>query len=630
MNLKKKNRKKKNDFEQRKNMKQFHLMKISKKLGRTFLSKLLLKLTNKMNIPSFYLQILRYETCNRTNEEIIKVMSWFKTKGNFDSYVNLKEFDGKINNLQIIFDIASQAYYKYKKSFSFIKKANECGRYFYLILNGNIQRINLVYIKKKISVETYLYYICKLGLLQEKIILEKCSKLNKDIIDINIDINNPFIYVKNDISYDLKKIIKKARDELINKGFDFSDKKIISFNSIDNYINIGEINLTQSRDIYAGYEFYIGCYVKNGTLMKGDFIGDLSRNENYENSTYICKTDCDIVSLDKKYTQILKFKLYDYMQSKIKNIFIQLMKKIYILKDISEDFCLNNILPYLIFKTFKKGEKIFSQFSTYEGIYLIFKGQIKLNLSQTSKELSNTLSNLTYANGHFKEYASQSLNNLDVINEFNLSHIIKNRKKPKEINKEQFSIYSSNKYNEGFNVINDIEFYCLGGGESLGFNELIDVKTGLYNFNAECISDDVDLFFISRKDFDYICEKETGILKSVIKLVELRAKALIGKISLYKKRFKYILINSFKNNERTDSDNINNMNNINNMGNISNIKTLQNYNSFININSNINKENNFRLFKNNYLLKYFRNSKFFDYATILNNNKKIISKIQTK
>ena len=98
------------------------LKKISQKLGRTFLSKLIMKLTSKLFIPSFHLQILRFETFNRSNDDIIKAMPWFKTQGNFDAYINLEESNRKINNLQIIYDLASQSFYKYKKANSIIKK----------------------------------------------------------------------------------------------------------------------------------------------------------------------------------------------------------------------------------------------------------------------------------------------------------------------------------------------------------------------------------------------------------------------------------------------------------------------------------------------------------------------------
>ena len=46
----------------------------------------------------------------------------------------LKKFNEKINNFQIIYDLASQAFFKYKKEFSIIKKVNENVIYFFSLL----------------------------------------------------------------------------------------------------------------------------------------------------------------------------------------------------------------------------------------------------------------------------------------------------------------------------------------------------------------------------------------------------------------------------------------------------------------------------------------------------------------
>ena len=652
MNIKKiKSQKKENE----------NLRKLSKKLGQTFLCKLVLKLTAKMYLPAFNLQILRYQTCDRSNEEITKVMPWFKTKGIFNFYINIKEENNKNNNLQIIFDIASQAFYKYKKKFSIIKKSNEDINNFYLIFNGTIQKLNLVFKKVKISIENYLLYLYKMLILKENQILKKCFELNKAVINIDINNNNDVIYIKNDVIYNLKKIKNKALNELINEGFIIQKKKI-GIASIDKFIELSEFNNIENRDTYKGYSLYVGKYIKDGILKKGDFIGDLSRNENYENSSYVCINDSDIVVLDKKYTQKLKFKLYDYIHSKIRNIFSQIKSKFYFLKDVSTQYCLDNITPLITYKTYKKGEKIIEEFSTYEGIYLIVKGKIKLSLSQTYQELSNTLSNLINANSHFKDYAYKALGNLDIVNEFNLGHIINNKKNKKikisldsdndiDIDNNENELFSSNKYKESFKGLNDIQLYTLEDGDALGFHELIDFKTGLYNFSAECISDESTLLFINKNDFNALLEKKMEILKNVIQLVEKRAKLLIGKIMEYKNRYKFLVIKSFKDKDKPIF-NIFNNNKLLNSSNTTMTKSLscsnfninKNYNSVFNTtikHKKINKmtPNNIRLFKNNSLLNYLKNSNFFDYSSIYNNNinnysnynnKKFPKKIQFK
>ena len=60
-----------------------------------------------------------------------------------------------------------------------------------------------------------------------------------------------------------------------------------------------------------------------------------------------------------------------------------------------------------------------------------------------------------------------------------------------------------------------------------GLNELFDYKTELYNFTAECVSDETNLFFISKRNFNDIIEKENNIMNNVIQLIDLKAKTLI-------------------------------------------------------------------------------------------------------
>ena len=56
--------------------------------------------------------------------------------------------------------------------------------------------------------------------------------------------------------------------------------------------------------------------------------------------------------------------------------------------------------------------------------------------------------------------------------------------------------------------------------EILGFYELIDNKTDLYNFKAECISEDAILLFIPRNNLNLVLGKELNFYKCLISLVE--------------------------------------------------------------------------------------------------------------
>jgi hypothetical protein len=65
-------------------------------------------------------------------------------------------------------------------------------------------------------------------------------------------------------------------------------------------------------------------------------------------------------------------------------------------------------------------------------------------------------------------------------------------------NKINGDILSTNEYLSYFNGIKTIDFYTLSEGDMLGLNELFDYKTELYNFSAECVSDEVNVFYISK------------------------------------------------------------------------------------------------------------------------------------
>ena len=87
--------------------------------------------------------------------------------------------------------------------------------------------------------------------------------------------------------------------------------------------------------------------------------------------------------------------------------------------------------------------------------------------------------------------------------------------------------YEDNKTNFDFGILKD--------GDILGLNELYDYKTSRYNFSAECISDEADVFFINKNNFNLILGKEKSSYCSVIQKVELRIKYLIGCIKNFRK-----------------------------------------------------------------------------------------------
>ena len=598
----------------RTNLEMKELKKKIKKLGRTFWSKFIIKLTSKMFIPELYLQILKYERCNRTYEDISKTLMWFKTMDSLNDYINYKNEN---NSSQILLDIAWNSFYQYKKKMSIIKKANEDKNNFYLVLKGNLTKLTLIFKKEKISIEEYLIYMIKMRILKEKQILKKSNMLNSSLV--NLDLNN-FKEYFNNMSFNYRELKRRAKKELFKAGFILDSDSQISISSVENYIKLSNFETDERKDTHTKFYLYIGHYVKSNCLSKGDYIGDLSRNDNNEGCTYICKNNCDICYINKFESK--SSKLFDYILLKMKKIFKEIKYKFYILKDTNDNLCLNYLVPMMVYKKYKFGDKIIVQNSQYEGIYFIINGKVKISISQTFNELSNTLVSLQYSIFNFKDYVSKIIKTIDILNEFNLKYIVNNNNKNiVDMNESEIhnKIFSSNEYHNCFKGIYNIDFYTLSDGDVLGLNELFDYKTELFNFNAECVSDEAILFFISKNYFNNVIQKDSYIMNNVIQLIDLKAKELTGKINLYRNDYKNTVINILKYKDKKNkissksciSLDLKKFNNIRNKKDYNKINILKNRDIKLSESLKLNKvQNNISIFKKNDLLIYLKKSKF--------------------
>ena len=598
----------------RTNLEMKELKKKIKKLGRTFWSKFIIKLTSKMFIPELYLQILKYERCNRTYEDISKTLMWFKTMDSLNDYINYKNEN---NSSQILLDIAWNSFYQYKKKMSIIKKANEDKNNFYLVLKGNLTKLTLIFKKEKISIEEYLIYMIKMRILKEKQILKKSNMLNSSLV--NLDLNN-FKEYFNNMSFNYRELKNKAKKELFKAGFILNSNNQISISSVENYMKISNFETDERKDTHTKFYLYIGHYVKSNSLSKGDYIGDLSRNDNNEGCTYICKNNCDICYINKFESK--SSKLFDYILLKMKKIFKEIKYKFYILKDTNDNLCLNYLVPMMVYKKYKFGDKIIVQNSQYEGIYFIINGKVKISISQTFNELSNTLVSLQYSIFNFKDYVSKIIKTIDILNEFNLKYIVNNNNKNIiDMNESEIhnKIFSSNEYHNCFKGIYNIDFYTLSDGDVLGLNELFDYKTELFNFNAECVSDEAILFFISKNYFNNVIQKDSYIMNNVIQLIDLKAKELTGKINLYRNDYKNTVINILKYKDKKNKINskscisldLKKFNSIRNKKDYNKLNILKNRDIKLSESLKLNKvQNNISIFKKNDLLIYLKKSKF--------------------
>ena len=592
-----------------------------KNLGRTFCTKLFIKLTSNIFIPDLYLYILKFEFANRTKEDIEKIINKLKTLFELNEYLLYQEKGEKSDDYNnLIKELSKICFHAKKKRLSILKKAYSDFYNFYFILNGSICKLNLIFKKEKISYEEYLIYIFKMEFLQEKQILDKCNLLNKSSINIDIENLNDFFEQHKEYNYVLLK--SRAKKELINEGFIFSKKNNnFEISSINSYLNIGKFKINERNDINTSTRLfiYVGQYIHIKSLIKGDIIGDLNYNENSEGNIYICETNCDLAFVNKLETK--KSEMNKFIIKKYQKIFRNNLNNFYIFKDLSNKpdiFFEKNIYPNLIYKKYTRGEKIIVQNSQYEGVFFILDGKISISISQSFNELSNTLMSLQYSIFKFQDYASKIIKSVDILNEFYLKYIV-NKRKNKIINLGKYNkinadILVSNEYLDNFKGTKSITFYNMTSGDILGMNELFDYKTELYNFSATCISDETHLFFLSKKNFNNIILQNLSIMNNVIQLIDLKAKTLIGQINNFRMNYSEQILNNIKiKRNKLMTKNLSKNN--------SEIKLIENSknNSFykssdkkIKKNTNNkcrNKKINVNLFKNNTLLTYLKNEK---------------------
>ena len=553
--------------------------------SRTFNSKLFLKLTTPYIAESIVsIQTLRYEQENRKLHEIEKAIPWLKTFPDLTKFINLKETPESSHKLLIEFTWV--LFYKYLKKNIILKRASENEEFFYVLFGGKILRLNIIYEKESVTIEEYLIYLFKLKIIHEKEILHKCRLLNNFYADI--DGENLQSFCKENPQFNYEKLREMAKSEIINLGFrieDFQEEKI-NIHSVEDYMKIlsvkSHIRLF-NNGIKATPRLYIGKYVKSGYILKGQSIGNLTKELLSDNSTYISIENCDIGFINKKQSN-LKILCKLIVDKKIR-ILTEFKKDFFIFNKITDNIFNNEIVPHFEYKQFHQGEKIFIQGSLYEGIYLIEKGEVNIYLNSSVNDIGNYISKIKYSLCGFKEYIS-------ILNMKKKNPNDEILVKPKIID-EKTSLTKEKR--DILNEINKYDIITIPEYSIFGTNELYDYKTGLYYFSAECISKETIVYFLPKKYFYSLLIKEKPILLSLMGVVESKAKYIIGKLKYHIKCFESVIN---KKNKKFQSNKFNTLNlNEINCNVIKSIKDLRRNNLAIteNIINNKKCENSFEL-----------------------------------
>ena len=497
-------------------------------LGKTFSTKFFLKYCSNLVKPSFVcFQILSYEPENRTKEDIEMASPWLNNLKYFYNFISLKETEENAQSLikKLTWIINRKAFHKN----TIIKRAGEKDKFFNIILEGNIIKLDLIKYRKVLSVEEYLIYLIKMKLINENEIIKKCRIFNKSLIEIKDNNIKSFCIENNVNNYDMlkKKAIKELNEIGMNINLNMKEDELneedIQFKTIDNYLQLFSIEVNPKRQHEhnkAYFNFYLFKYEKSRKLGDGLFFGNFLKEEIKENSTYISENRCNIGIINKElqYNE----ELYEEIFNKKKKIFNEIKKNFFIFHHINEEFFCNNYAQFMVYKKFFKGEKIFFQNSCYEGIFLVQSGEIKISIDISIDDMYNLISYLTYALNGFIDYVS-GFNSKDFINEQ------KNQQNMRIKSHHTLDHETAKLYLE----LNKYYLMTIKENNILGTNESYDHQTEIYNFSAECISDEAVLYFLPKEILDIILNREKMVYNSIIQLVEFRIKNIMWKIKNY-------------------------------------------------------------------------------------------------
>jgi CRP-like cAMP-binding protein len=484
--------------------------------SKTFAAKLFLKLTNNAIDPVIScVSILKFEPQNRSNDEIRQTLPWLSSLQDFFTFICLKEEEeGSIN---LLMEVAWILFYQFSKKYSIIRRAGEKQDFFYLVLNGSVIELQLVFKNECLNEEDYIKHIIKMDILEEREIINKCLTYNKN--ELNIESCDTIEEFCLNNKFDYKRIYNSAIIELKDLGYDL--EKIDLTPSVEKYIKAttveNEIKRKSVENAVKKY-FYVPHYEIIGKIDKGRFIGNLSTKCNQKDyRAYISLENSDIGYINK--TEYKSSKLFKLIKTKMRKIFKDTYQMYFIFNEIPRDYFIKNYAKLIIFSQYQKGEKIFSQNSLHEGIYLIKDGEFTLSTRRKLEELNVIIASLQNSLGGFDDYISKLKDT-----------------KIKNNDKDAFSnpIYQSKEYLAEIRGVKEIILGKVHKGEILGLYDCFNYKTDICHFDAICSSETAIVYFIPKIFIPTLISREPTVKDAIMKLVELKSSYYIGSLNNFR------------------------------------------------------------------------------------------------
>ena len=473
------------------------------------------------------IEILKLEPQNRINFQVKQLIPFISKMPYLFDFLTLNETEQTLQKFLIEF-CWLLTYENYEKN-KIIQKIRHPSDNFYLIISGNIAVLDLILTNECLTEEEYIIFLIKMYLLKETEIIKICLKYNKKILNVNNE--NIQNFCESGYQFKYKELKIKAISELSKYNFNI-EKYQDKIPSLDNYISLTKI---ETKENQKGEEkqfkkyFIIPHYEKVAEFKRGRNIGDLCKINNFKNIekyTFVAIENSIIGIIRKlKYDRPLLFNpIIIKKEFYIKNI----LKKFFIFQDSDINLFSAKFSKYFIFKKYLKGEKIISQNSIYDGVYLLVNGNVMVTTNRTLDELNGLTISFQNALDNFNDYLS--FLKTEEINNGNEDFI-------------RDPIYSTSEYNlssKGIKKIFIIELFC---NEIIGTNEFYNYKNNLNYFDVTISTGQATIIFIPKLVFHEMISHEINVRNALIKKVEFKVKLFTAILLRYKKDFMILIRN---------------------------------------------------------------------------------------
>lgn len=498
----------------------------------TFASKLFIKLANSSINPIIScVSILKFEPQNRTRRDIEKTLPWLSTLDGLTSFLYLEEQSNNYKN--ILLEFAMILFYQYTKPNSIIKRFGEKNNFFYLVMNGELTKLELEYCRESISDDEYITHLIKLTLLKEFLLVHTIIQHNQDVFPFK-DKDVQTFCAKNKQRFDYNLLQSIALQYLSKFKIDINNYKH-NVPSIDDYIEMTSLHVKvttnehdkflvskQKGNINNKKYFLIPHFIKTQIITNGNYFGDLLlHKQNIEDAVYISNEACDLGYINK--VENFNSPVFTLIQKKMKKIFENKQKLFYIFQNVPKGTFLNQYAGLISYKNYRRGDKLIIQNTLYSGVFLIQDGEFEVYTYRSFDELDGLIMTLQDSLEGFNEYISSFSSNKTPFD--NLSGYLHN------------PLYQTNEFLSLSKEKKKIPLMNISNKEAIGLNEYYNFKSKLYHFTVECVSEDALVYYISKEAFSGIVGKENSVRDGLIQLVELKVQLFTQTIKRYKEVF---------------------------------------------------------------------------------------------